>query len=235
MTDMRTQFRALRGLERRIVADPAWVRATRKALVAEVVRTLPRTKMGFWARQRELIRTLWTSRISQFVRKPVLATLSVGVVAMGGSIFSVSAAERSLPGDFFYGLKLVTEQARLALTPATEDKLKLKTEFTERRINEFQQIASTDPQQEKVVQAASVIKSDLNTIKQQLTQVTNEASPQKAAAAAKLVDQKTTEVINALQQTKAQLTPEEIEQLRQTLHRESAAAEQAKKHRRTGN
>jgi hypothetical protein len=204
MNDVRTRLRNLRSTERRIAADPAWVRATRETLLMQVRNSLPTTQLGFWARQRELARTLWTSKTSQLVRKPAMAFLSFLVVALGGSIFSVSAAEHSLPGDFFYGLKLVTEQARLALTPATEDKLKLKTEFTERRLNEFQQIASNGTAQDQVVQVAAVLKSDLNTIKQQLTQV----PPDKVADAAKLVDQKTNEVITGLQQTKAQLSPQ---------------------------
>ncbi|MFZ2803643.1 MAG: DUF5667 domain-containing protein [Patescibacteria group bacterium] len=202
MNDLQARLRLLRSVEHRITADPAWVQATRSKLLMQAKNSLPSTKLGFFARQREMWRAFGAGKASQFVRKPVMTALSLLAIALGGSILSVSAAQHSLPGDFFYGLKLVTEQAQLALTSGAEDKLELKTQFTEQRVSEFQQIVSSDPQQ--VSQVTEILKSDLNTIKQQLKDVPASG----AVAAAKLVDQKTNDVISALQATKSQLTPD---------------------------
>ena len=178
--------------------------------------------MSFWRRSREAVRMLITSKMSQVIRKPVMATLSILAVVLSGSIFTVSAAERSLPGDFFYGIKLVTEQARLALTSTKEDKLILKTEFTDRRVSELKQVASNPDSGEQVKQVAEMLKRDLSTIKDQLADVKQGSGSEKVVAAAKLVDKKSSEVINALQETKSGLSPETKEKVTEA---QSAAAD----------
>jgi hypothetical protein len=172
-------------------------------------------------RMKEFFQLVVVGKLAQVMRKPVMTAISMVVLATGGSILSVSAAERSLPGDFFYGLKLVTEQARLALTATGEDKLMLKTEFTERRVTEFQQIAGDPHNQEQAGQVMETLKRDLSTLKQQLTDVTHD-TPDRAVAAAKFVDQKANKVINDLQATKSQLSPESKEKVTEA---QSAAAD----------
>lgn len=203
---LRLRLRDLRSAGHRISPDPVWVRATRETLFMQVENSLPVHRLSLRKRVTEFFRMMVAVRVGRMVRQPIMGLLSIVAVALGGSILSVSAAERSLPGDFFYGLKLVTEQARLALTATKEDKLKLKTEFTTRRVSELKQIATSDvAQQAQVVQVAEILKRDMNTLKQQLTEVNQEVPRASAVAAAKLVDQKTNEVISDLQATKAQL------------------------------
>lgn len=203
--EFQQRLRALRVTERQITPDPAWVRATRETLLNQIRNTLPETPKRTLFGWGEILRVLGVIKFGHAIRKPIMAVSSFLLLALGGSILSVSAAERSLPGDFFYGLKLVTEQARLALTSTKEEKLKLKTEFTERRVTELQQIVKDDTHRERVPQVTEILKRDLGTLKQQLGEVTHEGTPQKAVAAAKLVDQKTNQVISALQVAKDQL------------------------------
>lgn len=201
MTDIKQRIAELRSIERRVTPDAAWMRRTRDTLLMQVKNTLPTRAATRRESLREAIRHFAATNAGAILRKPVMAVMSMVALAMGGSLMSVSAAERSYPGDFFYGLKLATEQARLAWVSSKNDKLKLKTEFTDRRVQELREVASVRKDNEGVKQVAEILKRDMNTIKEQLTDV-KDTSPEDAVEAAKLVDQKSVEVMNALQETK---------------------------------
>lgn len=55
----------------------------------------------------------------------------------------VVAAERSLPGDLFYGLKIVGENIRVSLAPTTEARAHLHAAHIERRLSEAQALVAT--------------------------------------------------------------------------------------------
>ena len=213
-SELQKRLRQLRTAQMQTTPDRAWVQATRKTLLMQVENTLPATRQLTLAKRlREIIRYTLPQSFVHWIRRPAIAALSLVVILAGGSVMSVSAAEQSMPGDFFYALKLATEQARLALASSKGDKLKLKTEFTSRRIQELKQVATSNNSSEKVVQVTEILKRDMNTLKEQLTDVANEAPAAQAAEAAKLVDQKSNEVITALQATKEQLPPEAKEKM----------------------
>lgn len=211
--DLQRRLRSLRSAERELSPDPAWVTKTRESLVLVVKQSIADVPQK--QSRGQTWKALWQlvpSQFIQWVRRPVFAGLAAVLGLAGGSLMSVSAAERSLPGDFFYGLKLATEQARLALTSGKDEKLRLKTEFTGRRVDELKQVVDAK-QNQHVVEVAEILKRDLDTMKHQLTEVSKEETPAKAADVAKLVDKKTSEVVSALQQTKTQLSPETVEKV----------------------
>ena len=193
-------------MEHSIKPDAVWVQATRERLVSQMGQVAPATQVSSVERLRENYLSV-IQRIGVVVRKPMMALASILLIVAGSSMMSVSAAERSLPGDFLYGLKLATEQARLAWVSSQEDKLKLKTEFTQRRVQELKTVASTKNDDGRVQQVAEILKSDLSTLKDQLSDVKASASPENVVVAAKLVDQNSNEVISALQEAKAGLSP----------------------------
>jgi len=123
----------------------------------------------------------------------------------------VSAAERSLPGDFLYSVKLATEQARLALTKDPQERLKLKTEFTERRVDEIIQVIAGPSQDRaaRVIQTAEALKSDLHTLKQQLNETQQSVTSAQVVDLAKSMDAKANDMVQSLQDTKGSLSPEE--------------------------
>lgn len=221
--DLHNRLQNLKTAKRRISPDPAWVRGTRETLLMQAKNTLPPAANLRWSeRIRGTVRAFVPQGTGRWIRRPAMGILSILAVATGGSIMSVSAAEQALPGDLLYGLKLVSEQTRLAFTPVKEEKLKLKTEFTVRRVQELKQVASDSSHPNRVVEVAEMLKRDLDTMKQQLGEVVDGASSDTATRAAKLVDQKTNEVINALQGTKSQLSPESKEKVTEA---QSAAAD----------
>ncbi len=213
---------SLRSIERRIKPDAAWVRARRDTLFMQVKNTLPTNAATYRERLHEAIRHFVAIKGSAFVWKPMMTLVSLFILATGGSIMSVSAAEQSLPGDFLYGLKLATEQARLAWVSEKNERLKLKTEFTDRRVHELKEVANVRKDSESVRQVAESIKRDLSTIKDQLADVKKHSSPEVTAAAARLVDKQSINVMNVLQETKVGLGKEMREKVTEA---QTAAAE----------
>lgn len=211
------RLRALRSAQERVQPDEAWVQATRNTLLMQVKNSLPPQPVRATATVSYLYRHFSPLKYMQWLRAPLAATLSVLVVVMGSSVASVSAAERSLPGDFLYSLKLATEQARLALTSVKEDKLKLKLEFTTRRGEDLKQVAKTETTSKpgRVAQAAEILKRDLKTVKDQLEDVKTDPKSEsgKVVEVAKLVDQKTNELVQSLQLSKLDLSAETKEKL----------------------
>lgn len=213
MTNLQRRLRSLRSAERELTPDPAWVAKTRESLSLAVKQSIGHMPQA--QARKQTWKALWQlvpSQFIQWVRRPIFAGMAAIIGLAGGSLMSVSAAERSLPGDFFYGLKLATEQARLAFTSGKDEKLRLKTEFTGRRVDELKQVADAK-QNQHVVEVAEILKRDLDTMKHQLAEVSKEEAPAKAADVAKLVDKKTSEVVSALQRAKPQLPPEAIEKV----------------------
>ena len=192
----------LREKARLIEPDERWILDTRISLLREMNSAFPNhQKIGEKANIRQAI----VARI-RIVRGPVFATFGAIVILLSGSVLSVSASERSLPGDFLYSLKLVTEQARLALKKPKDEKLKLKVEFATRRGDELKRVIEepdTSGQKEKrVEQAAEILKRDLDTVKKQLEDVKNGSEPKKVVEAARLVDEKSSELFDTLEDAK---------------------------------
>lgn len=208
--DILTKIKDLRSKERFIKPDEAWVRATRQTLLLRAQQALPPSghvkTLGI---VKEGMKVAFPQGVAQYVTRPIFAVMSFVFAIMGGSMMSVSAAERSLPGDLLYGLKLVTEQARIVMTSSKGEKLKLKTEFTGRRVDELRAVTVGDESDaQKVTDIAVVLKRDMDTLKQQLSEMSDESSPADAVEAAQSVDKKSNEVIVALQIGKDQLPPE---------------------------
>ncbi|MEN9558306.1 MAG: hypothetical protein RL141_675 [Candidatus Parcubacteria bacterium] len=206
-------LRSLRDRERGINPDVAWVRATRDTLLMQVRNTMPSGELAERSRT-SFFRALF-EQATQAVRGPALAVLSVLAVVLGGSIASVSAAERALPGDKLFTVKLITEQARLALAGTASDKVRLKAAFTTRRLEELKTIANTDVQkkEERAALATDVLKQDLDTLKQQLSDVQEDPSEgqDQVMEIAKTVDQSAVETAKVLADTKEAL-PLEVQE-----------------------
>jgi hypothetical protein len=193
------RIRALRNAEHQMAPRREWMNSTRALLVSKVTRDLAQSAVVERAAPQNV-----STILGEWFRRPALAAISFLAIALGGSIFSVSSAEQSKPGDALYGLRLATEQARLAMTTDSEDKLKLKAEFTGRRMDDLK-TAVENKDAKKVAEVAESLKRDLTTLNEQLHTVAGEKSSTKTASAAKLVDEQTNKMINILQIAKEQV------------------------------
>ena len=73
---------------------------------------------------------------TDMVARPMALTSLMIVMVLGGWITSVNASLDTLPGDAFYGVKLVSEKAQLVLA-SSNTKSKLHAEFASRRLDEI--------------------------------------------------------------------------------------------------
>lgn len=214
--EFQRKLQSIRTIERGIRPDPAWVSRTRKTLLMQVGNAVSAEPAPFLVRVREFRQRFLPTQWVELARGPMLAVLSVLAIVTGGSIVSVSAAEQALPGDFFYPIKLVQEQTQLILTKSKSEKLKLKTGFVERRVREIQAMAaSNEPKKgERIKAAAESLRQDLDTVKNQLTDVSNQKenneSVTQVVEVVKLVDQKSAEVVANLKDAKSGI-PEEAQ------------------------
>lgn len=218
----RTSLRHLRSVERRIKPDAAWMRSTRDTLLMQAKNTMPKTSTSVSTHAREFVRSFERAGLMRLVQRPVAVLAAMLTVVVGGSMYTVSASESALPGDVFYGLKLATEQARLALTPTTEEKIKLKTEFTGRRVQELQKMANENASSERITEVTDVLKRDLSALRDQLAQAKQDSSSDSVTVSAKRIDAQSNQILLALQETKSQLKPDTIERVTEA---QTAAAE----------
>ncbi len=202
------KIKEIRHAVHRVEPNAEWKENTRSILLMQVKNTLPKDTASS---PLDLMKYLAPVFSFKWLRTPAFAVVGILLALFGGSLLSVSAAERSLPGDLLYSVKLATEQARLALTKNPEDKVLLKSEFTGRRVDEMTQaIASPSSDRSgKIVRTAEVLKRDLHTLKQQLEDAKNVVSPDKVKDVAKIVDQQAATVVRTLQESKQDLSPED--------------------------
>lgn len=205
------RLRHLRKVEQLVQPDSRWVESNRGALLSHIQADAKRQPSASLFRQlRSFVQQFVPTRLLAQIRGPILATLSGLSVILGGSIASVSAAERSIPGDFLYPVKLVTEQTRLVFVSDKTERLKLKTEFVGRRVDEIKEIVKQDvPEKpQRIKEAAAILKRDLDTVKNQLNDV-GEAQPVDRAKAAKKVDDAGAVIAVSLKQVKTD-APQEV-------------------------
>jgi len=80
-----------------------------------------------------------TKRTGIFIFRPVYATLCVVFVIFlsGTGLAYASYNSNSLPGDFLYPIKKISEKAKLALTLGRSQKTVLRAELLDRRVDEI--------------------------------------------------------------------------------------------------
>lgn len=203
---------AVRTTERGIVPDQVWVLRTRARLMEQAHQTHAQATapLSLSTRLKIIARQLAPTKVFQFMRAPALAALSIFATVLGGSLVSVSAAERSVPGDFLYPIKLAGEQTRLAFTSDKVERIKLKTDYVDRRVAEIKTIASNqdDESSDLLREAAKGLKRDLDTVKNQLKEVKQETA-QKSADVARLVDSRSNAVAQELKQVRGSV-PQDV-------------------------
>lgn len=196
------RMKAVKTAERLISPDQQWMTDARATLMAQVRNSLPARPMPMPAKAKTAF-TMFFRQAFSTVRGPVVAVSSALAAILGGSMLSVSASERALPGDLLYPIKIASEQTRLAFAKTKTDKVKLKTEFVERRVSEMKEIVSQPgAQPERVKLAAETLKRDLNTVKQQLKEAKQELPAAETASVAKIVDKATSQVATDLKEMK---------------------------------
>jgi len=184
-----------------IKPDSNWQKLNREILLtqlkAQTSKDFEFGKAKLWSRS--LAKSIFVSAY-----KPVMSMAIVLILILGTWIATVSATKNSLPGDFFYGIKLATERVQSNLAGNDEKRANLEITFAERRLAEMQKVAgkdNTQNQKENLKVSLRQFQENINNIKSSLAKLENTNS-KLAAKVADLVDKKTKEYVDILKDQK---------------------------------
>ncbi len=214
--ELQKRLATIRKMEHGIQPDAAWVFRDREKLLARVrsdFQTSSQSAQSVPQVLKELYQSFLPTEFIATVRGPAIALLSGLAVVLSGSIASVSAAERAVPGDLLYPVKIAAEQTRLVFASGKTDKIRLKTEFVTRRVEEIRRLNQVEPKEPaRIKEAAENLKRDLDTVKNQLTD-TKDEEPVDRTKAAKIVDEAGTSIVASLKEMKITAAPEARSQI----------------------
>ncbi len=212
--ELAAQLKAIRESKSQVNPDPSWVLENKKQLLSTIT-TSQETKEKTSFSANGLLESL-SGILHIFVpNKLLLATrfsltvFLVGIVAVGGWIASVSASQDSLPGEALYGVKLAAETTELLVATvigSEEGKAATNLKHAAVKVEEFKKATNTK-------QAAASIKSLKKKIESanKSLEKTESKSPKQAVAIAKVVEEKTEEILLALGEKKDIIEPTELE------------------------
>ncbi len=185
-------IKKLKGLKR-FKAGTEWKKSNRDFLMSEIENTIP-AENEKWAL--ELSKVVFPWKVMKLAARPVMALTTVAALVLGSGL-SVSASERSLPGDPLYGLKIVSEKVQVALTFDKKESAKIHVELAGKRINEVKKIKeNSDSAQNKIKKinvAMDGFKKEISTVQNKLESLKKASSAQTVVEVAKIIDNKTAE------------------------------------------
>lgn len=143
----------------------------------------------------------------QHALRPAFGIFVVGAVAISGWIATVSAAYNSIPGDALYQVKRAaekTQEAVVSVTGSRSDKAQLHLEFATRRAQEVKQVLaqkneSSGDKKEAVAVAVDSLEKSIATAKDSVNEA-NKKEPEQTLVIAQEVNQKSSEIVSALQE-----------------------------------
>lgn len=144
----------------------------------------------------ELAKIVFPWKVMRLVARPALTIFAIFGLVLGSG-FSVSASERSLPGDALYGLKIAAEKVQVALTFDKKESARIHVELAGKRINEINKIRENTDSDQKKIQKINVamdkFKEEISTVQNKLENLNNESSAETMVEVAKIVDNKAVE------------------------------------------
>lgn len=180
--------------------NTAWVERNREILLSQI-RAQQSSRLDLFSRQGafagwQMIKYLLPN---QLVLRALTAVALVIILVLSTSVTTVWA-DRSLPGDVLYPVKLTSEKVQLSLTSAPEDRAALSAEFAGERLKEVAklrgQIGSVET--DKNIQATlDNYKITISEVNSNLQKVKTTASASTAVAVASII----TEQVDGYAQT----------------------------------
>jgi hypothetical protein len=115
--------------------------------------------------------------------------LAIGIVVSGG-IGTAQLYGDAVPGDLAYGMKTAIERTQLALAPNDSYKMRLLTEFADRRVDEIARLAEgNDAQRKHIPGVLTSFEKNLVAMQSGLTAL-RDSDPASIVEVAKLVERK---------------------------------------------
>ena len=193
MIKKRDLLKQIHNLKKTIKPDSAWQKSNREILLSQIK---SQTSLEFVPSHRIMAKNLFIA-----VYKPLGSFILIAGILLGAWIASVGATRNSLPGDFFYGVKLAAERVQVNLATNDEKKANLEMTFADRRLAEMKKVADqnvSQNQNENLKVSLKQFQESINNVKSSLAKL-EKTDSKTAAKVADLVDEKTKEYVNLLQ------------------------------------
>lgn len=172
--------------------SPTWLAARREVLMRQIKGQVAereqdsavyKLRMSLWSVEAAVASTLNTLK----ARAGAVAALLV-VFSLSSGGYVVAAAEKSIPGQSLYQIKLAVEDMRLNMTRSQKSRVALEVEFAARRLHEVKSLAQANSLE---INHASVLVAQFEDTLANASQVTAQLSadsPEVGEELAKLVD-----------------------------------------------
>lgn len=152
------------------------------------------------------IKNRLTFALSIFQNRMLSGSIAMAAIFILVGSFVANEAESSLPGNSLYAVKTFMEKTRLAFAFNDEKRVALNFELTEKRLDEFSQVASSKNENSGEVKvAADNLKNQLKVAAQELNSAKTNSSAEKAVSVAKIVDTKAAAYAKKLNEVKKDL------------------------------
>lgn len=183
----------------------AWVAENRDILMSQIN---PQRKEAEY-KPTQYYLDYFSSLMRQNVLRPALMAVLVVGAYFGYSAVTL-AAKASLPGEYLYPIKVLSEKIQLATTVGDESKVKLTMSFVSRRGDELQQLArkpDTDQAKaENISTAVNKITADVANVQKSINKMATGSSASSIISTAKAVDDATLKVEKDLVDVHASLS-----------------------------
>ncbi|MFA6522257.1 MAG: DUF5667 domain-containing protein [Patescibacteria group bacterium] len=157
-----------------------WVSlAEKQASRARLMTAIEQTNLVFEKQEAFSFSRWW---VTNFVSTPITVGASVFVLAVGGWVGTVGAAENSVPGDTLYGVKMISEYTQLRFASG-EEKAVLHTQFAEKRLQEATVLEQRGESSEPAITA---FKSEMTKAGNQLRELQDYGSEDMLAVASEV-------------------------------------------------
>lgn len=192
---METRLKALKTTRAGGSPDARWLASTRETLLMQIQNTVSGAearKTGFQAFA-ESVRLFMPQQWAKAVAVP-LAVVFLALGTGAGASLAVAAAQKTLPGDFLYEVKLLAERASLKVAGRL-DRTGRRVEIAGRRLEEMARLAaSVDPKKEdKITRVSGLFSAEMSSIRKDLSDLQAAADADEAVLVALRVDAKADE------------------------------------------
>jgi hypothetical protein len=197
-----SQLKNLRSYNGQVNPDRSWVVRNRQELLIKIenssqedANVYPTYRERMWKEFSTVAHLFVPSRILVMARTSLTVTL-VATVAVSGWIASVSASQDSLPGEVLYGVKIATEKTELIVASvigSEESVAATNLKHAAKKVEEYKKAKSSKQAAVSIKSLKKKIESTSKSLKN-----TENQSSKKAVAVALVIEEKTSEILDAL-------------------------------------
>ncbi len=186
-------LKQLNSLKETVKPDAEWQADNREILLSQIN---AQTRLDFAKNKFKLLPNLFQRKFAMSVLKPMVSLMIILVFVFGAWTASVSATQKSLPGDLFYNIKLTTERVQVNLTLNDEKRANLEIAFAQRRLEEIEKIIEQNEPYNLAVPLQK-FRENMNNVKSNLAKLEIK-DKESAVKIANLIDEKTAEYVEVL-------------------------------------